>query len=353
MTSQQVVGAFVFPQAWSDLAAFRRMLLEFHKCGVNAVATESDLYDPAAIDAVHELGMRFFAGVACFSDHASGFQALATRPDLWPVLDTGEKRPQMEWYIGITPTDGDHRTPILRKIEEIASQHEIDGLFLDFVRWPLHWEIELRPGRHAPPDSSFDSATLDAFAAASGISPPSSCRSTAARASWIHRHAASEWVDFKCRVITDFVAEARVTLQGARSTAGLGAFLVPDGAVASERFTGQRWRDLAPHLDWAAPMLYHNILLQPPEWIGAMVDKSVGTAGRKTLPVLQADSNRDPTATGDWGPPMDVAAWRRALAEVGHRDDIAGLIVFPGVSLLEPLRGRALNEILDGGWRGA
>ena len=202
------------------------MLFEFQKCGVNAVATESDLYDPAAIDAVHQLGMRFFAGVACFSDHASGFQALAARPDLWPVLDTGEKRPQMEWYIGITPTDGDHRTSILRKIDEIASQHEIDGLFLDFVRWPLHWEIELRPGRAAPADSSFDAATLDAFAAASGIRPPSSCSSTAAVAAWIHRHVATEWVDFKCGVITDFVAEARDTLRRAKSTAGLGAFLL-------------------------------------------------------------------------------------------------------------------------------
>jgi hypothetical protein len=258
----------------------------------------------------------------------------------------------MEWYVGIAPTDSDYRRSILRKIEEIASDHEIDGLFLDFVRWPLHWEIELRPGRHAPPDSSFDSTTLDAFAAESGISTPASCRSTAARAAWIHRHAAAEWVDFKCRVVTDFVAEARATLRRARSTAGLGAFLVPDGAVASEPFTGQRLRDLAPLLDWAAPMLYHNILLQSPEWIGAMVDKSVGIAGGKTLPVLQADSSHDPTATGDWGPPMDVDAWRRALAEVARRDDIAGLIVFPGVSLLEPSRGRALNDILDGGWRG-
>ena len=329
------------------------MLVEFRRHGVNAVVTESDVYDSAAIDAVHALGMRFYAGVACFSDHASNFQTLAARPELWPVLESGERRPQMEWYIGITPTDRDHRKSILHKIDEIAFQHQIDGLFLDFVRWPLHWEIELRPGRDAPADSSFDAATLDAFAAASGIVPPLSCSSTAARTEWILRHANTEWVDFKCGVITDFVAEARDTLRRAQSTAGLGAFLVPDGAVASEPFTGQRWQELEPLLDWAAPMLYHNILLQPPEWISAMVDKSVRVAGRKTLPVIQADSNRDPTALGDWGPPMDAAAWQRAIAEVAGRSDIAGLIVFPGPSLLESARGRALSDILGGGQPGS
>ena len=117
MFPQQIVGAFVFPQAWSDLAAFRHMLVEFRRHGVNAVVTESDVYDSAAIDAVHALGMRFYAGVACFSDHASNFQTLAARPELWPVLESGERRPQMEWYIGITPTDRDHRKSILHKID--------------------------------------------------------------------------------------------------------------------------------------------------------------------------------------------------------------------------------------------
>ena len=173
-------------------------------------------------------------------------------------------------------------------------------------------------------------------------------RSTAECAAWILRHSAKEWVDFKCRVITDFVAEARDTLNRARATARLGAFLVPDGAVASEPLTGQRWEALAPLLDWASPMLYHNILLQPADWIGAMVDKAVRVMGRKTLPVIQADSSRDPTATGDWGPPMDDAGWQVALAEVVGRSDIAGFIVFPGPSLLESARGQTLSNMLEG-----
>ena len=109
--------------------------------------TESDSYDLSMLDATHKAGLRFFAGVACFSDHASNFRTLNQRPELWPVLENGERRPQMEWYVGISPTDCTRRKEALAEIKSIARTYPVDGIFLDFARWPLHWEIELRPGR--------------------------------------------------------------------------------------------------------------------------------------------------------------------------------------------------------------
>lgn len=347
MNSERVVGAFVFPDAWADLTAFRAMLAEFQRFGVSAIVTESDSYCVAAIDAVHERGMQFIAGVACFSDHASNFGTLAARPELRPVLENGEPRSQMEWYVGITPTGRKHQESVLNKINLIAASYEIDGLFLDFVRWPLHWELELRPGQKPPMDSSFDEETLELFAETTGLRLPSSCRAVADRAAWILGGHRAEWVNFKCQVITGFVQEARASLRDGRNTSKLGAFLVPDGEFASESFTGQRWEDLVPLIDWAAPMLYHNILLQPPAWIGRRVDDAVRLAGAKTLPVLQVDSNRDPAIAADWGPPMDIDNWRAALTEVAGRNDIAGLVVFPGPSLLEVGRGEALRDVMS------
>jgi hypothetical protein len=342
-----IVGAFVFPEAWADLDAFRALLTDFRSCGVTAVFTESEAYDARAIDAAHELGLRFYAGVACFSDHASNFSTLAAHPNLRPVLETGEQRPQMEWYIGISPADPDHRQSVLSSIGTIATRYEIDGLFLDFVRWPLHWEIELRHGRRPPLDSSFDDATLERFARATGLRLPSRCSTVAEMASWILTEHREEWVDFKCDVITDFVGKARAALKAARTAAELGAFLVPDGEVRSERFTGQRLESLVPLVDWAAPMLYHNILLQPPRWVGSRLDEFARVAGRKTLPVLQADSNRDPSLAADWGPSMDVANWQAVLAEVGRHRVIAGVIVFPGTSLVDAGRCAALGAMID------
>ena len=147
----RTIGAFVFPDAWKDISRFREVLVALREHGVNAILTESETYETPAIDAAHDLGLRFYAGIACFSDHAKKFRSLTERPELWPILESGEPRPLMEWYIGISPTHRRHQEEILATIRSIAADHPIDGIFLDFVRWPVHWEIELRPGRVRPP----------------------------------------------------------------------------------------------------------------------------------------------------------------------------------------------------------
>ena len=172
MSSSPIVGAFVFPDFWENLISANSNLAYLRDCGVNAIMTESDRYELSIVDATHKAGLRFFAGVACFSDHASNFRSLKERPELWPVLENGERRPQMEWYVGMSPTDRTRREEALQEIELIARAYPVDGIFLDFARWPLHWEIELRPGRERPLDSSFDAATLAKFEEATGVHPP-------------------------------------------------------------------------------------------------------------------------------------------------------------------------------------
>src|SRR5436190_5045002 len=168
-SADRVVGAFVFPEVWRDPARFRALVAGLRDHAVNVILTESDTYDLAAIDAVHDMGLRFYAGVACFSDHATNFRKITDRPELRPILETGEPREPMEWYVGISPTDRRHQEDILAAIRSITAAYPIDGLFLDFVRWPVHWEIELRPGRPRAPDSSFDAATLAQFKRATGV----------------------------------------------------------------------------------------------------------------------------------------------------------------------------------------
>jgi hypothetical protein len=350
LATERIVGAFVFPEVWANPSRFKTLLGAFRECGVNAILTESGAYDRAAIDAAHNFGLRFYAGLACFSDHASNFQTLAKRPELWPILESGERRAQMEWYIGISPSDRRHQQEILAEIGLIARTYPIDGLFLDFVRWPLHWEIELRPDRPRPLDSSFDATTLAKFAEETGISPPSAVSTAALHAAWIRDRHFGAWVDFKCKVVTDFVSEARSFLKGAKSDAEFGVYVVPDVNGVTESLTGQRIRDLAAIVDWVSPMLYHNILLQPPAWIGDALAGIVPIAGRKALPVVQADSNRAADLAADWGPPMSDADWNATLAEVAAQTNIAGLVVFPGASTVGNRRGRALRTMVNN-WR--
>ena len=248
----------------------------------------------------------------------------------------------MEWYVGMNPADSQLQDDVLAAVHSVARDLPIDGLFLDFVRWPLHWEIELRPGRPRPLDSSFDTATLAHFEATCGALP-GDLSSTRQKAAWLRDNRRSAWIDFKCQIITDFVARARDTLKSARPEAELGVYVVPDVDCQTEGLTGQRIRDLAPIVDRIAPMLYHNILLQPPAWVGPALARVAAAAPSKTLPVLQADSNRDPNDAADWGPAMSIDNFKAALDEVVAQADVAGLIVFPGAALLAG-RDRALNE---------
>jgi hypothetical protein len=333
LSSGRIIGAFVFDAFWESPLRAGPALRSLRDCGVNAIMTESDAYDRSAIDLTHQEGLRFYAGVACFSDHASDFRLLEERPELWPILENGEPRTQMEWYIGMSPTDRRRQEEALATIRSIATNYPIDGLFLDFVRWPLHWEIELRPGRSRPLDSSFDANTLKQFEEATGLLPQTGVETPAGRAAWIRENRLAQWIDFKCSVVTSFVREARSALKGVRPEAELGVYLVPDVDGLTEPLTGQRLGDLAPLVEWAAPMLYHNILLRAPSWINVALSHVVSTAGSKTLPVVQADSNRDPGLIADWGPEMTDADFRAVLSEIAAKPEVAGLIVFPGAAL--------------------
>src|SRR3974390_1942032 len=134
MPSCAIVGAFVFPDFWENPFRMNSNLTHLRDCGVNAIMTESHSYKLSAFDATHKAGLRFFAGVACFSDHASNFRFLNQRPELWPVLENGQRRPQMEWYVGMSPTDRRRQEETHAEIKSIARTYPVDGIFLDFAR---------------------------------------------------------------------------------------------------------------------------------------------------------------------------------------------------------------------------
>ena len=137
----RIVGAFIFPevwQVWTDAQAETvfESLLGF---GVNTICTESETYRDDLITLAHRLGLRWFGGIACFSDHVHQHQILRERPEMWPIDESGARRPEMEWYIGLTPTFEDYgesrlalgATPAGRvDLADHALAHKLCGAFL-------------------------------------------------------------------------------------------------------------------------------------------------------------------------------------------------------------------------------
>jgi hypothetical protein len=346
----RTVGAFIFPMVWESWSHDQAtsMFKALRDFGVNTIATESETYHDDLIELAHKMNMRFVGGISCFSEHGRNHQPLHDQPELWPILENGERRPLMEWYIGVTPTIDSYRESRLDEIERIMRDHELDGMCLDFVRWPLHWELELRPGQPTPLQSSFDPHTVRRFLEFANLEMPSVCEAVPAQAAWILNEHRAEWTNFKCKVITDFVRAARERIAThRRATAQLGAYLVAAPDAERAYLVGQRTADLAQVLDFLSPMVYHPVLHRSPAWVVSTIDESVTLAPGKVLPVLQVDSAEGKDLGSDWGPPVPVKDWKEVACHAVQRRDTLGIVAFTGTALFQDRRGEALAQCLS------
>ncbi len=345
----RIIGAFIFPDVWKkwDKNEASRVLDSLAGMGVNTICTESEDYRDDLIDLCHQRGMKWFGGISCFSDHNHNHQAAKENPEYWPIGEDGRPRPEMEWYLGVTPSFANYRESRLKLAEKLVSQHDMDGFFLDFIRWPLHWELEIRTKAPPPLHYSFDRHTLDVFQEESGVNIPSSPEAISQQAAWILSNHYQEWVDFKCNMITHFVKQAATRLRSLRPEGFcLGLFALPMPTDELEGYAGQRLPDLIPLVDFIAPMVYHAILHRPYGWAVSHVESTSSLASGKTLPVLQVDSAEGTASGADWGPPVPTEEWRLLLEAICSNKAIGGMIAFTGTALFQDGRGDVLKKII-------
>ncbi len=341
----RIVGAFIFPDVWEQWTEdeAKQQLDNLAGFGVNAIFTESETYRDDLIEWTHERGFRWFGAIACFSDHANDHQLLRKRPELWPVEESGRPRPQMEWYIGVTPTFNDYNQSILERAQRVVEAHSLDGVFLDFIRWPIHWELEARAGAPTPSQSSFDPHTLQRFQEETGISLPGKLAGTADRACWILTHHSSQWKEFKCSVITDFVRQMVTRIRAVRDDdLMLGLYVPPLPCDELESWAGQRLSELSSLVDVISPMAYHAILHRSPPWVGEVIADLSTQVHHPLLPVLQVDSEGGKEAGADWGPPIPLEEWESVVRLVSESPTVSGLVAFTGTALLGEGRGESL-----------
>ena len=229
-----LIGAYLGSHLWQNWSpeGAEAELNRYKRFGVNAIFAEADHYRPDIIEIAHDNDLRFMGGLTCFNNN----DALAHNPKLHPVCRDGRRRPQMNWYIGITPTCQSYAQSRLDVLNSLAKTYKLDGIWLDFIRWPLHWEQELRDDTPDPLESSFDEHTLRRFADYANIDIPAG--TTSLKADWIlqtHRH---EWIDFKCKIITDLVAQAKSIVDAHLEGKPLGLDIVPAKSPQREQSAG-------------------------------------------------------------------------------------------------------------------
>ena len=244
----------------------------------------------------------------------------------------------MNWYIGITPSHQVYAQSRLDALEQMAKSYELDGIWLDFIRWPLHWERELRNDTPAPLESSFDGYTLKRFADYAGIDYPAG--TTRQKADWILRTHKDKWIDFKCWIITDFVARAKSIVDRHLVGKPLGLDLVPAKSPQREHLLGQRIDHLSAYADYLSPMLYHHALGFSPDWLSEILDDMAAQSDKTFIPFVQVD------AFSGEDDPFLSSEWEEALRKVLSHERTSGLIAFTGELLQANGRGRSLANLL-------
>ncbi len=88
--------------------------------------------DPALVEELHAQGMKIYAEFACFQ----GKQWWKTIPASRPTLADGTLLDPIDWYHGVNPSEPTVREQLLAKLGTLVEEHELDGVWLDFIRWP-------------------------------------------------------------------------------------------------------------------------------------------------------------------------------------------------------------------------
>jgi hypothetical protein len=265
--------------------------------------------DPVFVDAVHRAGMRVYAEYGCFV----GERWWKDVPESRPVTDEGKPLEADGWYYGVNPS-----VPRVRqeRLEGLLTSYDIDGVWLDFIRWPCHWEV---PQPYLP-RTSFDAGTVGRFARDTGIDVAGdvdaridlSGDDPVHAASTVSGQHADAWADWRCEQITSWVAAAKALIRRVRPGVILGLFGVPwrtsDHGGAIRTIIGQDYRALgARGVDVFSPMVYHRMCGHAPDWIGEVVQEIRDTSGKPVWPIIQSVDEPGPLPADEYARALEIA----------------------------------------------
>ncbi|MFQ5495895.1 MAG: glycoside hydrolase family 10 protein, partial [Phycisphaerae bacterium] len=227
-------------------------------------------------------------------------QLYHTHPD-WFWRDAWGRRQPLGWYNSLNPCYPEVRRYIVAVMHEIVAGYPVDGLHLDYIRFPNEWN-NAYPAGVVVPDYPRDPRTLAMFRRATGTTPDR------APARW------NAWrTDQVTQLVRDIAGMVRHTKPRVRLTAAVGP--VPADAKRRHFQDALRWIDEGL-VDAVFPMNY--------------------TAGMDVfnarLAAWRRAATRVPVVVGvslEKGDPPTVAAQvERACTEAGHVAAFAYSLLF-------------------------
>jgi hypothetical protein len=290
---QVVTGVFGVPSL-AGLSGEKRAELLKGVQGANVLFVPPD---EETIRVFKRRGFRVYLTANAFG----GTAAWREFPDARPVLADGRLLDAETGgdHGGVCPTHESWREAQLSRIEtwirRFGGRDGIDGIWLDFIRYPGAWE------KGPIPDACYCPRCLAKFRKDTGITMPAAPDKAGEAAAWIRKNRPYEWMAWKKEQIASFVREVKSVMPkrvggSDRRQPGkqlvLGAFVVPwtkgerDGAVAF--LLGQDAFALSGIVDVISPMVYHRMVGRPAAWVGDMTAYYREAARCAVWPIIQA-----------------------------------------------------------------
>jgi hypothetical protein len=245
---------------------------------LNASAVVCKNVSPELCQALHAVNIKVYSTFRCFY----GEKLLELFPAAWPVTASGNPIEKENWYCGVNPASEDSCKHLSQEFKQHIKTMPVDGVWLDFMRWPCHWEV-FQPKLI---QTSFDATTTNRFFEETNITKPLQNASD-----YILNEYVDEWTIWKAHIITSFAKNLCTIKNTYAPTLTLGLFGVPwvdgeyEGALA--KIIGQDYSALAKYIDVFTPMSYHHMCNRPAEWVSTVAKKVTNLTTKPVIPAVQ------------------------------------------------------------------
>jgi uncharacterized lipoprotein YddW (UPF0748 family) len=193
-------------------------------------------------------------------------------PNSRPITKQGQKIKQYNWYAGVCPNHPEVKKDNLNIIKKLINNYDIDGLWLDFIRYPCHWE-DVR-------DSDIDEYCYC-----------DNCIKNYQKEVGKDLKE-KQWYEWKNNQITNYVGEIKELVKKNKNIT-LGLFAVPwrkrDYDQAINSIICQDFKALADHIDVFSPMTYHKMVGNNPQWIFQIIKYMKQQTKKPILPLVQTE----------------------------------------------------------------
>ena len=246
-------------------------------------------HNKQSIQAYRAKGLKVFLTITVFG---GGKNQWKQYPDAQPYLANGKSLGHDGFsHGGMCPSNQNWRDNRLALIDSILTQFgdDIDGIWLDYIRYPGYWETLLPEC----PDTCYCPLCLSLFQKKFAINLPDTInqKDTAA---WIQANVPKKWIQWKQYQIESFVSLVKERLNKHHRKLLLGLFIVPwtkgEKLNAISYYLGQNAFSLSNRADVISPMLYHRMCHKPLSWIGQMIQYYKETANCHVWPIIQAEA---------------------------------------------------------------